>query len=76
MTLPANYTNWSNPGNYAQNFSHTTNSTEIFTQGSYYFTSLVIDSNAVLTIQGPATIVADNLEFNSNVDINIDSTNG
>ena len=44
--------------------------------GNYYFQNMNVGGNAVITIQGPANIVVDDLRFDSNVDIEIDATNG
>jgi hypothetical protein len=44
--------------------------------GSYHFTNLVVSNNKVLTVNGPATIVADNLQLKSNSQLKINASNG
>jgi len=44
--------------------------------GDYYYPEFIIDGNSTLTITGPATIVADSMNVESNASIMIDATNG
>ncbi len=52
------------------------NSTATITSGNYHYSSLTTDSNSTLTVQGPATIVVDHFNTDSNSRMVIDATNG
>lgn len=53
-----------------------TNRTASLPPGSYHFSSLTTDSNASLVITGPATIVADHFNVNSNSSVTFDTSAG
>ena len=44
--------------------------------GSYHYPSLSVQSGATLTLRGPATLVLDSMQLQSNSELIIDATNG
>lgn len=60
----------------AQPSLHITGTNTVLASGDYYFPSITTDSNAEFVIEGPATIVVDDFELNSNAELWVDATNG